>query len=148
MTYKKNKSIKYQNLDVNGCKIIFSKNIHEPKGSIHIGEVDKEIPFTPKRYFIVSDVPKDEVRGQHAHKMCHQYLICINGTVCAEIDDGYKKSKILLNEPSFGLYMPPKIWGKQYSFSKDAKLLVLASHFYEESDYINSYDQFIREIGN
>ena len=148
MNYKKIKSIKYQNLDVNGCKIILSKTIHESKGSIHIGEVDEEIPFTPKRYFIVSNVPKDEVRGQHAHKICHQFLICINGTICTEIDDGYKKSIILLNKPSFGLYMPPKIWGKQYSFSQEAKLLVLASHHYDKSDYINNYDQFIKEIRN
>ena len=146
MTDKENKSMKVQNLEVEGCKIIFSKTIQESKGIISIGEVDKEIPFKPQRYFIVSNVPKDEVRGLHAHKLCHQFLICINGFLYAGIDNGYKKSNILLNNPCYGLYMPPRIWGKQFSFSKDAKLLVLASHLYDKSDYISNYDEFIREV--
>jgi len=140
------KDVMIKDLKVGSCRMIISKKIIQKRGDIIIGELGQSIPFTPKRYFIVNNVPPEEVRGQHAHKVCHQILICIHGSIIAHIDDGYKKEEVILEDPSHGLYMPPMTWGAQSSFSKESKLLVLASHLYDKDEYINSYNEFRKAL--
>jgi hypothetical protein len=62
--------------------------IHDLRGNLTVGEFEKEIPFSPKRYFAVFDVPNKEIRGEHAHKECHQFLVCIKGSCHVVADDG------------------------------------------------------------
>lgn len=120
--------------------------IPDIRGSLTVGEFEKHIPFTPKRYFMVFDVPSKETRGEHAHRECHQFLICIKGSCAVLADDGMERTEVLLDAPDKGIYLPPMVWGVQYKYSPDAVLLVFASHHYESSDYIRDYDQFITAV--
>ena len=116
------------------------------RGSLSVGEIGQHVPFAVERYFLVFDVPSVETRGEHAHRQCHQFLICVAGSVAAVADDGKNRQEFLLNRPNLGLHLPPMTWGTQYKYSKDAVLLVLASHHYASSDYIRNYDDFMRLV--
>ena len=115
----------------------------DPRGSLTVGEVPGELPFTPKRYFAVYGVPPSQLRGEHAHKECEQFLLCLNGSLRVLLDDGFSRCEVTLDRPDMGVYMPAMVWGTQYKYSSDAVLLVLASMLYEPSDYIRDYDKFI-----
>ena len=114
------------------------------RGSLSVGEVDKHLPFQPKRYFLVFDVPSTDVRGEHAHKALHQFLVCIRGSVSVVLDDGQRRAEVQLDSPTLGLHIPPMVWGIQYKYSSDAILMVLASDVYDATDYIRDYDEFLR----
>jgi UDP-2-acetamido-3-amino-2,3-dideoxy-glucuronate N-acetyltransferase len=116
------------------------------RGSLSAGEFPAQIPFTPKRYFIVFDVPGKDVRGEHAHRRCHQFLVCVRGSLTVVTDDGTTSEEIVLDAPNLGLYIPPMIWAVQYRYSGDALLLVFASDPYDPEDYIRDYDEFLSEI--
>jgi dTDP-4-dehydrorhamnose 3,5-epimerase-like enzyme len=116
--------------------------VEDVRGALTAGEFLRDIPFEAKRYFIVSDVPGTEVRGEHAHRTCEQFLICIRGSVSVVVDDGSSAEEIELNQSSRGLYVPPMIWAVQYRYSADAILLVFASDYYDAADYVRDYDEF------
>ncbi|MDF9787841.1 sugar 3,4-ketoisomerase [Polynucleobacter sphagniphilus] len=117
--------------------------IKDPRGNLTVGNFGVDVPFDPKRYFIIYQVPLVDIRGEHAHKECHQFLLCLRGSVVAVADDGVQREEFQLNRPDCGLYMPPMTWGTQYKYSPDALLLVFASHLYDSSDYIRDYAEFI-----
>ena len=96
--------------------------------------------------FMVHNVPSKEVRGEHAHIECSQFLVCVSGSVSCVVDDGKNKAQVLLDTPSKGLLISPKVWGIQYKYSKDAVLCVFASHEYDTNDYIRNYDEFVKEF--
>ncbi len=112
------------------------------RGNLTVGDFDRQIPFKPLRYFMVFGVPSREIRGEHAHHKCHQFLICVRGSCSVVADDGQKRFEVLLDEPSKGVYLPPMTWGVQYKYSPDATLLVFASDYYDAADYIREYDEF------
>ncbi len=114
------------------------------RGSLAVGEVGKDCPFPVKRFFLVHDVPSVEVRGEHAHRECAQFLVCVKGSVQVVVDDGRAREEVLLDGPTLGLHIPPMVYGTQYRYSPDAVLLVLASHLYDPADYIRDYDDFLR----
>jgi UDP-2-acetamido-3-amino-2,3-dideoxy-glucuronate N-acetyltransferase len=113
------------------------------RGGLSAGEIPGQLPFAPKRYFLVFDVPGKDVRGEHAHRSCHQFLVCARGSVHVVVDDGVRSEEIRLNRPDIGLYVPPRIWAVQYQYSPDALLLALASDPYDPADYIRDYDEFL-----
>ena len=117
------------------------------RGSLTVGEFERSIPFAAKRYFMVFDVPSAETRGEHAHRECHQFLICVSGEVSVVADDGRSRREFLLDRPDLGLHLPPMTWGIQYKYSEDAILLVFASHYYDSADYIRDYDEFRKIVG-
>jgi UDP-2-acetamido-3-amino-2,3-dideoxy-glucuronate N-acetyltransferase len=117
--------------------------VEDMRGNLSVGEIGKDVPFSVKRYFLVYEVPNSEVRGEHAHKECHQFLIAVKGSVKVVVDDGCSREEFTLNRRNFGLHLPPMIWGIQYGYSADAVLLVLASHHYDANDYIRDYEQFL-----
>lgn len=120
--------------------------IADIRGSLTVGEVRGALPFEPRRYFMVFDVPSRETRGEHAHRECHQYLVCVRGSCAAIADNGHVRQEFLLDRPTRALYMPPMIWGTQYKYSPDALLLVLASHCYDSKDYIRDYSEFLTAV--
>jgi UDP-2-acetamido-3-amino-2,3-dideoxy-glucuronate N-acetyltransferase len=121
--------------------------ITDMRGSLSSGEVAKILPFTPKRYFLVFDVPNKEVRGEHSHLKLHQFLVCVKGSLSLLVDDSVHREEFLLDSPSVGVHIPPMVWGVQYNFSHDAVLLVLASDEYDPDDYIRNYDDFLKMKG-
>jgi UDP-2-acetamido-3-amino-2,3-dideoxy-glucuronate N-acetyltransferase len=128
---------------VKGVRCLRLSNTTDIRGSLTAGEFGREIPFDVKRYFMVFDVPSVETRGEHAHKTCHQFLVCAAGQVKVMVDDGVAREEFLLDRPSVGLHIPPGIWGAQYHYSPDAVLVVMASEFYDPDDYIRDYNEFI-----
>ena len=117
------------------------------RGSLSVGEFPQQVPFVPRRYFIVYDVPGKDVRGEHAHRRCHQFLVCLRGSLSVVVDDGKSSEEIALDRPSIGLYLPPMVWAVQYRYSADALLLVFASEPYDAGDYIRDYDEFLSALG-
>ena len=135
-----------QSLTVEGVRLIKLPRIVDLRGSLTIGEFDQHLPFIPKRYFVISDVPSLEVRGEHAHRELHQFLVCLKGSCALVVDDGKHRDEITLDKPDVGMYLPPMIWGIQYKFTSDAILLVLASDIYKADDYIRDYDDYLKLI--
>ena len=137
-----------QPLSVKRVKVIKLPRIVDLRGSLTFGEFDQQLPFIPKRYFVVYDVPNMEVRGEHAHRELHQFLVCLKGSCAVVVDDGESRDEIKLAQPDIGIYLPPMIWGIQYKFTPNAVLLVLASDVYEASDYIRNYTDYINLIND
>lgn len=127
---------------VSGVTLHNLTKVEDMRGTLSVGEFERTVPFPVKRYFLVYDVPSVEIRGEHAHHACHQFLIAIRGSVHVVADDGKNRQEFLLNSPSVGLHFPPLIWGVQYRYSPDAMLLVFASDYYDNDDYIRDYDLF------
>ena len=94
--------------------------------------------------FFVSDVPGKEVRGEHAHRQCQQFLVSVHGSLSVIVDDGHDRKEVLLDSPSVGLYLPARVWSVQYRFSPDAALAVFASDPYDPADYVRDYEEFLR----
>ena len=132
-------------LDVGGSALFLMRRVTDARGALTVGEVPSELPFTPARYFAVFDVPSQELRGEHAHKACQQFLICLHGSCRVLLDDGASRCEVTLDRPDMGVFMPAMIWGTQYRYSADAVLLVFASRSYENEDYLRSYDAFMAE---
>ena len=114
------------------------------RGMLSAGEVGAHVPFTVKRYFLVFGVSGKEVRGEHAHRSLHQFLICVHGRCHVVTDDGRNRQEFILDHPTTGLYLPPMIWATQYKYTPDAVLLVLASETYDSADYIRVYSEFLK----
>jgi len=118
------------------------------RGSLAAVEFATELPFQPARFFAVFGVPTKDVRGEHAHRTCEQFLVALSGTVRAIVDDGNARAEILLADPSIGLYVPAMLWGSQYDYSPDAVLGVFASKPYDSDDYIRDYDEFLAAVNS
>ncbi|MDX2029845.1 MAG: WxcM-like domain-containing protein [Blastocatellia bacterium] len=118
--------------------------ITDLRGNLSVGEIDKELPFPPKRYFVVFEVSSREVRGEHAHRALEQFFVCLQGDCALVVDDGENREEFRLDSPAIGVHVAPMVWGIQYKFSSDAMLLVLASEKYDPDDYIRDYDEFRR----
>jgi UDP-2-acetamido-3-amino-2,3-dideoxy-glucuronate N-acetyltransferase len=129
---------------VRGVKLLHAPVVKDLRGTLSAREAGRDLPFVPQRCFVVFDVPSREVRGEHAHRVCEQVLVCLRGSLSVVCDDGDNRQEIELNTPEIGVYLPPMVWGVQYKYSPDAMLQVLASHPYDASDYIRSYDEFIK----
>lgn len=135
-------------LHARGAKLHALPKIVDLRGALSFGEIGAHLPFAPERFFMVYDVPTREVRGEHAHRACHQFLVCVKGSLAIVVDDGEQRDELVLDSPRMGLHIPPLVWGIQYRFSADAVLLVLASHRYEAADYIRNYDEFLAAVAS
>jgi acetyltransferase-like isoleucine patch superfamily enzyme/dTDP-4-dehydrorhamnose 3,5-epimerase-like enzyme len=133
-------------LDVRGARVLDMPVVSDIRGTLSFGQYETHLPFPPRRYFVVYDVPGKEVRGEHAHRALHQVLVCVKGSLSVMLDDGERRDEVLLDGPHVGLYVPPMVWTSQYRYSADAVLLVLASDVYDAGDYIRSYDEFLESL--
>ena len=131
---------------VSGVKLYEMPVVTDMRGSLSFAEYKRGLPFIVKRFFILFDVPSKEVRGEHAHKKLHQFLICVKGSCSIMVDDGDKRKEILLDTPKKGIHIAPLVWSVQYKYSSDAVLVVLASDFYDPGDYIRDYDRFLEAV--
>jgi len=106
---------------VKGVTINRMPRVVDMLGNLTVGEFDRSVPFNVKRYFMVFDVPSRETRGEHAHRTCHQFIICPRGSCVVLADDGTQRQEFLLDKPYLGVHLPPMVWGIQYKYSPDAK---------------------------
>jgi dTDP-4-dehydrorhamnose 3,5-epimerase-like enzyme len=130
------------NNNISEVKLINLPTVQAARGDLTALELPKIIPFPVKRIFLVHHVSDFEVRGEHAHKKCWQFLIAAAGSITVDVNDGEVTETFLLNEPTKGLLIPPLIWGTQYNYSPNGSLLVLASEEFDPDDYLHNYDEF------
>lgn len=119
----------------------------DDRGQLIALEEFKDIPFAIKRVYYMYDTTRNVRRGCHAHKSLEQILICLHGKCKILLDSGEEKKVVLLERPYEGVYVANNMWREMYDFSEDAVLLVLASDFYKEEDYIRDYSEFLKFIG-
>jgi hypothetical protein len=111
-------------------------------------EVGKGLSFTLFRIFLVYGVDGSRIRGEHAHRVCAQFIVLVAGNVSIMLDDGDKRIDFKLDKLRRGLYLPPRVWGVKYNYSADAVLLVAASHAYDDNDHIRDYREFVEFVRN
>ncbi len=128
---------------ISGAKLYEMPRISDPRGHLTFAEVNQSMPFSPQRYFLVFGVPSREIRGEHAHRELHEFLVCVNGSVSVRLFDGAQSEEVVLNRPELGLHIPPMLWRTHYKYSSDAVLMVLASDVYREADYVRSLDEYM-----
>lgn len=134
-------------LGVSGAQVWRMREYRDYRGSLCVAELHRnELPFPPARMFLVYDVPSQNTRGDHAHRVCEQFMHCVSGSVSVVLDDGRDRVEVLLSKPWIGIYMPAMIWGTQYRYSPDAVLAVYASRPYENDDYLRDYSEFLKLV--
>ncbi|NDV22230.1 FdtA/QdtA family cupin domain-containing protein [Desulfovibrio sp. JC022] len=127
-------------------QIIELPKILDNRGNLTFIENSRHIPFDIKRVYYLYDVPGGETRGGHAHKHLRQYIIAASGSFDVVLDDGKTKTKFSLNRSYYGLYIPTMTWRELENFSSGSVCLVLASEYYDPSDYYYSYDDFMKAV--
>ncbi len=126
---------------------LINMDIHgDSRGKLVSLESLKNIPFEIKRMYYMFDTLPNESRGFHAHKNLEQIIIALDGACRFVLDDGKKREELLLNRPDVGLYIGPGMWREMHDFSYGCKLVVLASEYYNEKEYIRSYNDFLNSL--
>ncbi len=135
-------------LGVGGSELWRLPHFGDLRGELAPLELGADLPFIPVRSVLVYGVPSDKVRGEHAHKTLHEYLVCLRGSCSVALDDGHSRDEVVLDTPTVGLHIPPRLWRVHYKYSPDAVLLVLCSSTYDANDYIRDYEEFLRVVRN
>ena len=119
----------------------------DSRGQLIAIEQLKEVPFEIKRVYYIFDTLPNVRRGFHAHKKLEQLLVCTSGECKILLDDGKTRDTVTLNKPTEGILVSGCVWREMFDFSPGAVLMVLASDYYDESDYIRDYDEFLKKNG-
>lgn len=118
----------------------------DDRGQLIAIEEQKDLPFDIKRVYYIYDTKVGVRRGFHAHRNLEQILVCVHGSCKILLDNGKEQEIVILDDPSDGLYIANNMWREMFDFSPDAVLLVLASEYYDEADYIRNYDDFLKML--
>ena len=121
---------------------LYNKSDH--RGSLIVAESQKNTPFEIKRVYCLYGM-NTEPRGFHAHKNLQQVMVCLSGSCKLMLDDGKTRVTIRLEPNGKGVKISNMIWREMHDFSEDCVLMVLASEWYDESDYIRDYSRFLAE---
>ena len=121
--------------------VISLKKEADARGILSFVEQTSDLPFKVERVYWLSQVPDQQIRGDHAHKTSRQIIICISGKIWVSLEslEG-QVEEFTLNDPSLGLYIPPLWWGKMVFHN--ATMVGLASDRFDESDYIRRKEEF------
>lgn len=133
-------------MGIEECRIIELPKISDPRGNLTFVEANRHIPFDIKRVYYLYDVPGGSERAGHGHKQLQQLFIAMSGSFDILLDDGHEKKKYHMNRSYNGLYVCPMIWRDLDNFSSGAVCMVLASDYYDESDYYREYQDFINVV--
>jgi acetyltransferase-like isoleucine patch superfamily enzyme/dTDP-4-dehydrorhamnose 3,5-epimerase-like enzyme len=129
-----------------GVGFVKLKKASDLRGDLLAVELAEHIPFEVKRLFYIMNVPSHHVRGEHAHRECHQLLVCLQGSVSVTADNGSERGEWVIDRPDMGLHILPMTWAAQYRYSSNAVLAVFASHSYDPGDYIRDYEEYLKEV--
>lgn len=127
-------------------KLLSLQTIGDERGKLVSLESLKNLPFAIKRVYYMFDTSPDLPRGFHAHKELEQLVIAIDGACEFVLDDGKNKESVWLNRPDVGLYIGKNMWQEMRNFSYGCKLMILASDYYDESEYIRDYAEFLKRV--
>ena len=130
---------------VDSLSLVKVKVFSDTRGNLAAFELAKLIPFPTARIFWVFGVPVGQIRGAHAHKVCHQFLLCAVGRITVDLFDGTSERKVLL-EPGTGIHVPPDIFCAERYEEENSVLLVCCDRPYDPNDYINSRQEFITAL--
>ena len=133
-------------MSIENCKLIDLPQVHDPRGNLTFIEGGKHVPFEIRRVYYLYDVPGGATRAGHGHKKLRQLMIAMSGSFDVELDDGHTKAKYHLNRSYTGLYISPMIWRDINNFSSGSVCMVLASDYYDESDYFRRYEDFLKAV--
>lgn len=133
---------------MNNADLINFKVLGDERGSLIAFEENHNVPFDVKRVFYIYGTQEGIPRGQHSHYNTKQLLVAVNGGCKVTLDDGTKKQTYTLNKPNVGLFQDKLVWGTMHDFSEDCILMVFANTYYDENDYIRSYDKFLEVLKN
>ena len=125
-------------------KTISFKPLGDERGSLVALENNKSVPFDIKRVYYIFGTKEGVSRGFHAHRNLKQVAVCVTGSCRFVLDNGKQKEEIILDSPLKGLVIGKMIWHEMYDFSGDCVLLLLASEYYDEADYIRDYQKFLK----
>ena len=125
-----------------GVQLIDLPKIKDPRGNLSFFESRDQIPFDIKRTYWIYDVPGGEIRGSHAFKESHEFIVALSGSFDIVLNDGEKEVKFSLNRSYFGLYIPSLLWKRVENFSTNSLALIVSSISYNENDYIRNFDEF------
>jgi len=134
--------MKLKNNTVHDCAVFDLSKITNNAGNITVVENSENIPFDIERIYYLYDVPSGEARGGHAHYELEQFIVAASGSFDVILDDGQNRKRVALNRPNFALHIVPGLWREIDNFSSGSICMVLASHKYDEKDYIRNYSEF------
>ena len=118
----------------------------DDRGQLGAIEAMKDLPFEVRRVYYIYDTLPGVRRGFHAHLNLQQILLCVNGSCKIHLDNGTDTAEVTLDKPNVGLYISNDMWREMYDFTPGTVLLVLASEYYDEADYIRNYDVFLERV--
>jgi len=127
------------------AKIIDFNIMGDDRGSLISLEENHNTPFDIKRVYYIFGTKENVRRGYHAHKNLKQIAICVSGSCKFLVDNGTTKEHFLLDSPDKGLLIEGLLWREMYDFSADCVLMVIASEYFDENDYIRDYHLFLKE---
>ena len=127
-------------------KLIDMKVFGDERGKLISLESNRSVPFEIKRVYWIYDTLPNEERGFHAHKNMEQIIVAMDGACEFVLDDGKSRESVWLNRPDLGLYIGKNMWREMRNFSYGCKLMVLASDYYNEEEYIRNYNQFLKVV--
>jgi dTDP-4-dehydrorhamnose 3,5-epimerase-like enzyme len=133
-------------MSIKDCTLIDLPRVNDPRGNLTFIEGGRHVPFEVKRIFYLYDVPGGATRAGHALKRCHQFIVATSGSFDVVLDDGSGRKRFQLNRSYYGLYVPPLVWREIDNFSSNSVCFVLASEFYDESDYYRDYEEFLAAV--
>ena len=127
-------------------RLINMKVMGDERGKLVSLESNKNIPFELKRVYYIFDTLPNQERGKHAHKNMEQIIVAMDGACEFVLDDGKNRETVWLNRPDVGLYIGKNMWREMRNFSYGCKLMVLASDYYNENEYIRDYEEFLKAV--
>lgn len=127
-------------------EVMVLKTMKDERGKLIALEGWRDLPFEIKRVYYIFDTRPDMPRGGHAHMNLEQMLVCMDGSCEILLDDGKSRESVILNRPDIGLYIGRSMWREMKNFSYGCKLMILASDFYDENEYIRNYNEFLKSL--
>lgn len=124
-------------------EIITLQSLGDSRGGLVVAEAQRHIPFEIKRVYWIHGTKAGVERGFHAHKALQQVAVAVSGSCEMVLDDGEGKVTVTLDSPDKGVRIGSGVWRVMKSFTLDCVLVVFADSYYDESDYIRDYDQFL-----
>lgn len=129
---------------VRGVQVVELRHVTDlVRGDLAVVDFAQVLPFRPRRCFWTYSIPGRQTRGEHAHRLCSQFLVCAHGKCLLRVDDGTRHEEMVLERPDMGVLVPPLVWAAEHGHSPDSVLMVLASHPYDPGDYIRDYAEFL-----
>lgn len=135
-------------LRVRNGSVIRLPKVATPDGCLlSFGEVGAHIPFEIKRFYYIYNFAQAGIRrGGHSHRSFEQVFFCVDGRFLFHLDDGLEQEDVWMDDPSKGVYVGPRLWHDMLQIEPGSIILVVASHPYEERDYVRDYAEFRRQV--